>query len=399
MFGLGGDHNKSTYGVLIDIGSGSVGVAVVKSDPKQKLPDIIFSHRVFTRIKSKPEKAEEHMREVREALFSANLILLKDGILALREHHPKAHITKILVSCSSPWAKTISKNVTYSHDNEIKVTASVIQDLIKTAEDEINNHLDEQNNIGSKGFDVIEKATVNIKINGYTVHHPIGLKGKTLEISHVVGLLPEEILSSIYEIQDKVFVDTEVTAHSFMLILYCVLRDLYPKNESLSLINITAEATELGVVKDGLLLETFYMPHGSNTLIRKIISNTNETPESALSLLRLYTDGNMSKEEQAGVRLVLDNYLTHLSVFLSDIHERHTIPGELVITAQPHLEKLLKNEVLKTVSEITKTKTSVYDLATVFSETRPSGHNSDVFISLSSRFFHKLHGCGEIDLP
>ena len=305
MFGIG-RKSDALYGVLMDIDSGSVGVGIVKSDPNDPIPHVLFSHRVHLHVSKSARTKDDRMRQLREALFSASLILSKDGLQILKEHDPRAKIEKIFVTSASPWAVTIARNVSYDSEEELKVTDSLVHDLVTSAEHEIEHATAESSIAGSLGLEIVERTTIDVRINDYSVPNPIGLKGKEIDLTHITGLVSKELLESIYEIQEKIFTDTSIRAHTFMLVMYCVLRDVLETVQSLAIVNTTAEATELGIVENGALVETLYVPHGTHTLVRSIASKTNRTPIDVTTLLRGYTDGALARGVRGdrGSRLV-----------------------------------------------------------------------------------------------
>ena len=397
MFGLSGKGKHSLYGVIMDIGSGSVGIGIIHSDQREKLPKIIFSHRVYMRVSKSGEAGDERFREMREALFSASLILSKEGILALREYDPRGKIDRILVTCSSPWAHTVAKNVVYEQEKNFKVTKSILRDLIETAEKQMAETIEESALVGKMGLRVVEKATVNVHLNGYPVHEPIGLSGKVIDLSHITGLIPEEVLDAVYEVQEKILMNTKLSAHTYMLVIYCVLRDLFPEIDSLSIVDITGETTEVGVVQNGILRETVHAPYGSNTLLRHVAKTFSVSPREALTMLKAYAEGTLSDAKQAEVSDSLMPYKESVEKTFADLHAEKTVPKTMVITSLPELEPLFRTVIPSVAEKTIGTDAKVIEIKRSVLSELGDGDYEDVFISIASRFFHKLHGCGEID--
>ncbi len=397
MFHLGISQKTATYGVVLDVGSGSVGVGIIKSDHDERLPVIIFSHRVYMRLTTENAEPADRMRKMREALFSACLILSKDGLQALLDYDRGAKIGRILVTCSSPWAHTISRNVEYAPEKEFRVTESLIKDLARSAEDEIAEQIDEAGIAGSFGLSVVERATVNVELNQYQVDHPIGLTGSVLSLTHITGLVPQEILKAVNEVQDKILTHTQMSAHTYMLIVYCVLRDLFPKTTTLTIIDVTAEATEIGIVENGILRETLHVPYGSNTLIRDIAARTKGSPDDIMTYLRGLGEQVMDESIQKRALEHLESYADAVREMFKKIHARRTIPNTMVITALPQLQTLFSMQIPKIASEITGDEYTLLELQKGILDEIATNKNDDIFVTIIARFFHKLHGCGEIE--
>jgi Ethanolamine utilization protein EutJ (predicted chaperonin) len=397
MFSFGRHNETATYGAIIDIGSGSVGIGILKSDHEKKVPEIIFSHRELMKIEKRDDTEQEQLRRMRETLLAASLVFVKDGLQALAACDSKAHINRILVTCSSPWAQTISRNVSYEHDTEIKITKELVGDLIIGAEEEITENLEETAITGSLGLRIVERATVDVRINGYTVHTPVGLLGKNIELTHITGLLPEEVAVAVHEIQEKILPETTLSMHTYMLVIYCILRDLFPETDSLAIVDITGETTEIGIVANGVLIETVHAHYGSNTLLRNIAKQTGGSIEDAQSTLRAYDEGTVHDNIKSEVEAIIAAYEIEVTKTLKGIRSQSGMPHTVIVTALPQTESFFKNKIPSILKKVTNSSMTVLELKKSILNEIAEKENNDVFITLAGRFFHKLHGCGELE--
>jgi len=395
MLQFGRKNGTVTYGAIIDVGSGSVGVGILKSDHQKKLPEILYSHREPMRV-GKTVDRDEKIRQMREALFSASLALSTEGLKVLGDAEKGVKIKRILVTCASPWAHTVSRNILFHNDEEVRITSSLIQNLINDTEKEIEGSLDESAVIGKLGLHVVERATVSAKVNGYLIHNPANLRGTDVELSQIMGLVPEEVLEAVYEVQEKILVDTKLSAHTFMLVDYCVLKDLFPKTDSLTIINVTGESTEIGVVENGILVGVKHAPYGSYTLLRNA-SRLGGNPEHVHSTLRGYVEKTLSDAQLKETEGLVEKYRTVVSDAFKEFHKDKNIPHTFAITAAPQLEAFYKKILPEIAGSTLGGKYTVLEIKDKDSHAIPSPPETDVFILLASRFFHKLHGCGEID--
>jgi hypothetical protein len=397
MFPLGNKKSSTTYGAIIDIGSGSVGVGIVESDHTEPLPKLIYTHRELMRINQEQVDREEKLRQMRETFFSAGLALSTDGLKELTSYNKNARIRRILVTVSSPWAHTVSRKISYTHEKPVKVSRSLIENLVTDTEERAEEELNQSGIVGELGLHVVERATVDTRINGYDITDPIGLTGTEIELSHIIGLIPEEILETVYEIQEKVLTDTKLSAHTFMLVNYCIIRDVMPKTHSLCIVDVTGESTEVGLVSDGTLLETRHAPYGSHTLLRDVSHSANATAEHALSLIRGYVEETLSKEEHERVEKYIEPFMNEVKSTCRALRQTQTIPSLITVTALPQLEDFFKKTIPLAIKDTTESQHTLIETTREALKEMPSFANDDLFIGLGSRFFHKLHGCGEID--
>lgn len=392
---FGSAQKKSvTYGALIDIGSGSVGVGIVASDHTKEKPSILYSERIYMRIGQNSQR-DEVLRYMKEALFTASLALSKNGISALKDHDPRGSVSRILVTCSSPWAHTVSRTINFSDEKPFKVTSSLLEDLITSAEEEVEQSIKQSEVISALGLAPVERATVGVLINEYRVHNPIGKKATKLTLSQVTGFVPQEVIDAVDEVQEKVLPDTTISTHTYMLVAYCVIRELFSETSSYTIIDVTGETTEIGIVVRGDLAETVHVPFGSNTLLRTLAESEKATPEHARSLIRSYAEGALHENEHPKVASVIKEYETAIRDAVGDIHEDLQIPKTMVVTALPDIEPFFRRVVPSVIQQVTETEPVLFDFAPDFLKVEGKGTN-DVFISLVGRFFHKLHSCGDI---
>lgn len=397
MFGLREAREAVLYGVVIDVGSASVGVAIVSSDQSKELPTTLFSHRAHIRTSERSVTLKERVRQIREALFAASLILSRDGIQALVAHDPHARIKKVLITCSSPWAYTIARTIQYEGDTEMKVTRTLIDDLVKSAENDLDTHLETTNLPQDLDFQIVERSTVDVRINDYPVHEPVGLKGTSLALTHITGLVPKDIIETVYEVQDKIFTEAELRAHTSMLVSYCVLRDMYPQFTSFCVVSITGETTEFGIVENGTLIRSIFAPYGIGTLIQGIMRKTRSSETDVMSTLEAYTANDLDKATTEKIESALQEYAETVRTSLTDDLAHDHIPKNIIFITDAGIEHVLKRDLLAAIHTFTgeEHQVTVVDSHTTVADTGDA--DPDTYLALGCRFFHKLHGCGEID--
>jgi len=379
------------YGVLFDIGSGSVGAAIVESHPDRALPTLIYSTRSILRVSTE----KQDVRRVREALLGASLTLSQEGQTALRTHNAKAKISRMLVTCGSPWAYTLARSVSYENDEPFKITKSLLHDLAESAEDEILTQVRKDAEKAHDAFEVVERATMDIAINDYVVANPIHKMGTVCSLSHMVGLVPSEIIAALNDVHSKLFPTAELKVHTYLLGLYCVLRDLYPQTRAFSIIDVTGEATEFGIVENNLLVENTCVPYGSNTFIRGVMKETG-SPASDIETM-IAAEGSSHLTERPELVREAAAYTQEIAKALDTLLLHRTLPRDTAITVRHPYGQLFGDMLRNALSTATKTEPRMLDLEhTLLHEVVP-GLVPDTHIALIARFFHKLHGCGELD--
>lgn len=398
MFGLGKARKKALYGAVFDIGSESVGVAIIESIPGEKYPTILFSHRVHMRITKRELSMGDRVRMMKETLFSASLIISRDGLEALRLHNKHAHIDKMLVSCSAPWSYTVSRNVAYQGEEELKISRDLIDDLVASAEAEIQKQLENGETPSELTYDIVERATIDVRVNDYPVLHPIGLRGKEISLAHVTGLIPREVVTALKEVEEKVFPGTTMHAHTFMLVMYCVLRDIYAEHAAMTIIHVTGDTTEFGIVEGDTLVESVSAPVGLESIVRSMMTDERETAKEMYALLELFSNGGLSADVAPTVEAKLNAYVATVRKALESHAEARRFPKVAFVLAPTPFTPLFVSLLEPVIRETLGIKSDILTLEHDELGSTPSHDENDANLTITSRFFHKLHGCGEIDV-
>ena len=110
MFGLGSLRAKKRYGVIVDIGSSSVLIGIVGSDPTVSHPDIIWAKREHTPLTGDPS-TKETAKNVLSTLLTALMELDANGRSALRAVDSQATLSNLQVTVAAPWSYTVTKTI------------------------------------------------------------------------------------------------------------------------------------------------------------------------------------------------------------------------------------------------------------------------------------------------
>ena len=396
MFGIGKHGPDGKYGAIIDIGSSSVGVAIIASDPLQADPEFIWSHREQMKPKN-TDTLETAAKNITTALINAFLAVGASGIRALTEHEKNAHISVLQVAISAPWSYTITKSVSCAQKEPFVITKALVEDLITTAQNQAIEAIDENDFMHKLGLETITRATINIAVNDYNVEDPYKQKAQSLTISHTSVISQQHLLSALEEGSEKVLPKAELERYSFMLIFYCVLKKMTPDTKEVCLVDITSEATEIGIVRDGVLKYVTHAPFGIHTIARDIATLCKIPFEEALSYLQGSTelDKTLSPMVQEELAIILDTYVEKMSELFLRTGDKLAIPRPLFIHTDTRTEKFFSEHIKKAATKATTTEHGVHLVTRkLYKETSVE----DTALLLSAHFFHKIRGCADFTL-
>jgi cell division ATPase FtsA len=374
-------HNE--YGIVIDIGSGSVGIAIVISPSEIGDMEIVWSHREYKLIKDTTTK-QGAVNEINTTIVNALLELGSSGLKALYTAHPKTIPKYVQVAISAPWSYTITKTISYEDEKPFEVTASLVEQLIETAKKQTLESTLDGTLIEDLGLRMITDDTVDVQLNGYSIHEPVGRKGKSVVLSHISAVAEKKILENVEDSIQRILPKAQVEHFSFMHLFYRVLKDLHPDTSEICLIDITDEATEIGIVRDNILKQTTHVPIGMYTLAREIASACNIPKEDAYTYIK---DGTVVQTDKnaAAIEGIFASYESSIAELFSRTGDSLSIPKTLFL----HTAKTTEDFFAKRLKEAAKRSTgSTHTVHLFTSELLGDTAMEDTALALSSYYFH-----------
>lgn len=393
--GLFGRGMHAEYGVILDAHSGSVGVSIV---PLQAgTPQPVFTHREYSKIERHPTP-ETAKRNFENALAALTAIYTKQGIAALRMHHPKGKVTQALLIYGAPWATTSTRFIKLEDPVPFIVTEERLHDLIAEAERKDEVEMNASGLLKGSGAVLVERSVIHTAVNGYLVADPYGQKAHELSLAHISGLASRDTVRAMVTAIDKMAPHVKTHAHTFALAAFCVIRDRHPGERQGLIVTISAEATELSVMQDEVLMESTVIPLGTHTFTRDVAHALKTFPEEASAHIREYGEGSSDAIKKA-IDGALEAYGTRFSAALADIRTRYVLPRHLFLLTNKESDAFFA-QAIKTIAEKQVGDGCVF--TSLNDELRKEDkavvlQAYDAFFAIAARFFHKKHGCGELD--
>jgi hypothetical protein len=169
-----------------------------------------------------------------------------------------------------------------------------------------------------------------------------------------------------------------------MHLFYRVLKDLHPDTSEICLIDITDEATEIGIVRDNILKQTTHVPIGMYTLAREIASACNIPKEDAYTYIK---DGTVVQTDKnaAAIEGIFASYESSIAELFSRTGDSLSIPKTLFL----HTAKTTEDFFAKRLKEAAKRSTgSTHTVHLFTSELLGDTAMEDTALALSSYYFH-----------
>lgn len=389
----------NSYGAIIDIGSGSVLVAIVHSNPNQSHPHIVWSHREQAPLKN-IDSLEQSAKAVMTALVNASMLLDAHGREALRSYDSAARLSHMQCGIGAPWSYTVTKTLNYTQETSFTITEELIDELTRAVQDKISTELEANETLQQLGLQVIDRKPMDMLTNGYRVADPVGEEASQFLLAHANAVTQQHLIDAIEEMHEKLLPDTKMNMTSFALIFHTVTRDIFPNIFDVCLLDITYEATEIGIVRDGVLRYCTHTPFGLYSLVREISTITKVPLAEAYGYLQSEKPyafmESLPATQVNEIEKVFENYTEKLAELLKETGDELSIPKHISIHTDRYCEGLFVDVVKKAVKRTVKSDPLVKPItgeiiSSLYTETTKDGSiktPKDTALLLSAQFFH-----------
>ncbi len=394
-------HNRQTtdsIGALIEVGSGSVLVGVVVSNPKEQHPKLIWSKREFAPLRD-GGSFEDNQKALMTTLLNAAMTLDSEGRTALKAYRSDAEFTLLQVSVSAPWSCTVSKVMSYDRDTAFIITDDLLTELSKKANEGTMAILKDNAEKSAHNLSVMTRAITKVTANGYTTQKPIGKTATQVTLTQISAIADTNLVIQIADLHAKCFPTLPLERYSTMLIFHAIVHELYPDMREYCLIDVTYEATEIAIVRDGVLGYSTYRSVGINTLVRSIASQLQRPTTDTATLLKYFgTDNDTATEAEK--KVIIETLTTYQNTLGEAFHETGdslAIPKLLFLHGTYEYEQLLDDYIIKAAHATTLGTHAIHTVTKdIIDEHYNTQERNQIFETttdtgalMSSQFFHK----------
>ncbi|MEK7460233.1 MAG: hypothetical protein AAB628_01645 [Patescibacteria group bacterium] len=334
------EKQDDTLALLIDIGSASVGTAIVSLEGKKsilktnKVPHVFATNRETIPFQETLSSAP-FLSAMNHALERS----LKNIQKKTRSRRPPAHIYCTL---SSPWFISKTRHIQISRETSFKVDEKILNDFL---DEDIENLKKELNGtLTVKDIAVIEKKIIQMKLNGYEIKNPLGKTTPQIEIISNVSLSSDRTIESIERAIGHFFHTKSMHFCSFPLAAYSTVRDIFPEKKNFLFIDITGEATDISLISNDLLIGTTSFAQGKNFFIRAISSEFKTPHEEAATLFGMFLSNALDAKTEEAVATVVNKghteWSTQLEKSLITLAKETQIPNAVYFTCDSDVATL-----------------------------------------------------------
>ena len=315
--------------VVIDIGSSSVGSAVVSLENNQG-PHIIFCDRQPFHI-GENVTAKRLILNLRQALGKT----LQVTEQFITKKHSGFSIQGIMCTYCSPWHNSSTKTVRIKEETPTLITHSLIEGLLKKEERRLMNELENKKDaaIQFKEPVLLDQKIIQIKLNGYNTSEPYEKEATEIELTFFTTIASGALIDLVEDIVKKNLHSRHVNHHAFSLVAWDFISDVYSYVKNFIHLDVTGEVTDITVVEDNNIKEIASLPNGRHLLVRTIARRLDVNEEIALSYLELLARHTAHQKLEEQLKNILVDVKNEFKIVLEDTFKHMSIGSELPLNA------------------------------------------------------------------
>ena len=292
MFSFFGNKDRKTKTVLLaDIGSGSVGLALVELN-RDGAPAVLLSERVPVAPLKTRDAAELHagmQKALRDAANRYQGDLTRLLTATPEKGRGRLRPSQAAAFLRAPWCDVVLRNIRFARTEPFRVTPALLERMLS---DYVRRERPDE-----KEEAVVERSAVGIRLNGYPVTDlPRSSEVTSAELTALSVTAPSALLKNLRADMDALSGSVPLTAHSAGIAASFAAGSLNPTSPDYILCEVGGETTELLLVLEHIPAARAVFGSGVNLFSRTVRSHTGMTEWESASAMRL------AKEKRSPVR-------------------------------------------------------------------------------------------------
>src|SRR6056297_370105 len=378
-------------GIIIDVGSASVAAAIVVSEVDSPEPTVVWSYTERCPITESPDTVVL-AKKVIATLVNVSMEIGTTGLKTLADHDAQLRPMYLHVAVGAPWSYTVPKQIRYRKDEPFTVTAQLLRELATAAEHETTEAQAASPLFESLGLEVIASTTSHFTANGYHVSDPTGQSTNDLTLVRKVTICQKRLVDAIREVHENIAARATLSITSLMEHMQQHILTRTVSSKSYGLVDISGDATEVGIVAEGVLQNVVSNSLGHYAVAREIAAITHETESSAFARLQECSNETLTcapAAQQAECAVVLTRFSETLAKLIGQAAQMTELPTHYVVHSDTGLRDFARLMTTNAVNQITNSQH--ISVATVSEKLTNIADIPETRLALSVAVFHTQH--------
>lgn len=290
MFGTSQKKERSV--LLCTVESGAVHATLCLMHRNNK-PFIVHSA-------TKPVPFQEHIEFDRfasatlQALADACQEIVTKGIPHIASRRVRrGHIDSVHCTYGSPWYVSQTHHIDVRHPGGFVVTQKALQGLLDQHAPKTPPSLADTHDHAK----VLQQDIVDIRLNGYSVGDPYGKKADRISFSVTTGILSESLSRYMEDVVGRFFAYEQMTHHAGPAVMFFGIRDALATDSSFLALDVSAEVTDISIIRNGVLTETLSFPFGVRTAVRQFAQKSRLLVSEVLGVMQGLKDKKLDPQK------------------------------------------------------------------------------------------------------
>lgn len=311
---------------VFDIGSGSVGAAVVARGDEENPARILAGKRLVLSHEERDEK--QRLAGIIRLLREAG----EQVVASYAKQTDAPPIASSIAVIHAPWVETRTSKAVSKLKRSVEITEAVINEVSHRAL--TTDDVPERSQI-------FERSIVRVELNGYPTPDPVGKTAQHIAATVLQSAASKGLVQAIEEITASLLPGRPLSMRSATLASAVVLRKIAQRTENYVMLDMTSEVSACTVFRGGDVTHHAIVPVGTRTLLHRLAKKTGAPPDEVRSRIRMAAedecaDGVCTQVEQA-LAEIEPEFLKAFGETLSTIASDRRIPNMLVVAVPDDL--------------------------------------------------------------
>lgn len=315
----------SSYALVFDIGSATVGVSFVRYK-KDSPAEALFVHREIIHY-GESTRAED-------VAFAMNATVQKAGRTAIETIGRLPHVPSsryaVHAIIHAPWAASHSTRAEHTLPKETTITKPLLKEFVA-------RHFTQDSLTDRTDFD---SHVTHVELNGYVTSDPYGKKAKSLAVTLLTSSMASVVYESMLDAFWQILPEHTVTFTPFM---YAALElsELFHNTESFTLIDVGGTYTSISIVEDRKAIATSASNFGTEHLLDAVTQGDVDGRTTARSELNMFLNNTCTPSQCRKLENILkpveQQWATAFGDASAQLAQEHKLPTRTFITvARPY---------------------------------------------------------------
>ena len=315
-------HKKGKIIAVADIGSGSVGLALL-SLTRNAASSVLAADRVVL-------SSEERSEGATIAALAQGLVEAAGKIAAKNTSAPE----ELYCVIHAPWVRSRTTRAYSRFEKETSVTEALIGSLAQQA-------LGQETELDRNSM--LEASVTRIELNGYPVGEPEGKSALDVGLTALLSDCNADLRLTMLSAFQHVFPQLTPIFRSSTRALLSVLRERPNDGGNHLIVEVGSEATNLVVICDGVILEQRLIGEGIRSILQRIAPTG--MPEETLNLIRMLENDECSTDActaaQEAMARAEPEMVRAFGEGMAACAAKQKLPNRLVLIAHPDVSQWL----------------------------------------------------------